>query len=43
MPLQRFWRDAHAAMNHASNVAEPMYEGYAKNLFGLPIPPSVRY
>ena len=42
-PLQRFWRDAHAAVNHASNVAEPMYEGYAKNLFGLPIPPSIRY
>jgi alkylation response protein AidB-like acyl-CoA dehydrogenase len=39
-PFQRFWRDAHAAMNHASNVADPIYEAYSSHLFGQPIPPT---
>jgi 3-hydroxy-9,10-secoandrosta-1,3,5(10)-triene-9,17-dione monooxygenase len=40
-PLQRFWRDLHAAMNHFSNVAEPIHEAYGLNVFGLPVPPTV--
>jgi 3-hydroxy-9,10-secoandrosta-1,3,5(10)-triene-9,17-dione monooxygenase len=39
-PFQRFWRDAHAAMNHACNVADPIYEAYTSHLFGQPIPPT---
>jgi 3-hydroxy-9,10-secoandrosta-1,3,5(10)-triene-9,17-dione monooxygenase len=39
-PFQRFWRDAHAAMNHAVNVADPVYLGWGNNLFGLPMPPN---
>jgi len=42
-PFQRFFRDMHAAMNHANNSAEPIYEGYGRNLFGLPVPPGIRY
>ena len=42
-PFQRFFRDMHAAMNHANNAAEPVYEGYGRNLFGLSIPPGIRY
>jgi 3-hydroxy-9,10-secoandrosta-1,3,5(10)-triene-9,17-dione monooxygenase len=34
-PLQRFWRDAHAGMNHISSYADPMYVAWARNLFGL--------
>jgi len=34
-PLQRFWRDAHAAMNHICNVADPMYTGWSNQQFGL--------
>lgn len=34
-PLQRFWRDMHAGMNHICNVAEPVYDSYGKHLFGL--------
>lgn len=34
-PLQRFWRDAHAAMNHICNVADPMYTSWSKEQFGL--------
>ncbi|MBO0843243.1 MAG: hydroxylase, partial [Nocardioides sp.] len=37
-PFQRFFRDLHAAQNHANNAAEPIYEGYGRNLFGLEIP-----
>jgi hypothetical protein len=33
----------HAAMNHANNAAELTYEGYGRNLFGLDVPPGVRY
>ncbi len=42
-PFQRFFRDMHAAMNHANNAAERTYEGYGRNLFGLSVPPGVRY
>lgn len=37
-PMQRFWRDVHAGMNHVCNVAEPMYVAYGNELFGAPIP-----
>ena len=42
-PFQRFFRDMHAAMNHANNAAEITYEGYGRNLFGLDVPAGVRY
>jgi alkylation response protein AidB-like acyl-CoA dehydrogenase len=42
-PFQRFFRDMHAAMNHANNTAEPIYEGYGRDLFGLPVPPGIRF
>ncbi|KIQ14163.1 acyl-CoA dehydrogenase family protein [Rhodococcus sp. MEB064] len=42
-PLQRFWRDMHASMNHVCNVAEPVYQAYGHNKFGQPIAPSVIY
>lgn len=42
-PFQRFFRDMHAAMNHANNAAELTYEGWGRNLFGLQIPPGIRY
>lgn len=41
-PLQRFWRDLHAARNHICNVAEPMYQAYGLSTFGLPVPPGIR-
>lgn len=34
-PMQRFWRDLHAGMNHVCNVADPMYQAYGLDLFGL--------
>jgi 3-hydroxy-9,10-secoandrosta-1,3,5(10)-triene-9,17-dione monooxygenase len=37
-PFQRYWRDAHAAMNHMTNTADPVYLGWGNNLFGLPMP-----
>lgn len=37
-PLQRFWRDIHAAMNHLCNVAEPLYANYGLSVFGHPVP-----
>jgi alkylation response protein AidB-like acyl-CoA dehydrogenase len=40
-PLQSFWRDLHAGMNHVCNVAEPVYQAYGLNLFGEPVPPGV--
>jgi len=40
-PLQAFWRDLHAGMNHVCNVAEPVYQAYGLNLFGQPIPKGV--
>ncbi|WP_435593483.1 hypothetical protein [Nocardia sp. bgisy118] len=33
-PFQRYWRDAHAAMNHLRNVADPIYQSYSSDLFG---------
>lgn len=42
-PFQRFFRDMHAAMNHANNTAEPIYEGYGRDLFGLPLPAGIRF
>lgn len=38
-PLQRFWRDLHAARNHLCNVAEPLYLAAGQCAFGLPVPP----
>jgi len=40
-PLQSFWRDLHAGMNHVCNVAEPVYQAYGLNLFGEPVPAGV--
>jgi alkylation response protein AidB-like acyl-CoA dehydrogenase len=37
-PFQRYWRDAHAAMNHMVNLADPVYLGWGNNLFGRPLP-----
>jgi alkylation response protein AidB-like acyl-CoA dehydrogenase len=42
-PFQRFWRDLHAGMNHINNAAGPVYEGYSRWAFGLPIPATLRY
>lgn len=39
-PLQRFWRDLHAGMNHICNVADPMYQAYGLDLFGFEPDPS---
>jgi 3-hydroxy-9,10-secoandrosta-1,3,5(10)-triene-9,17-dione monooxygenase len=41
-PIQRYWRDVHAAMNHIVNVADPMYQLYGASLFGNPLPPDLR-
>jgi 3-hydroxy-9,10-secoandrosta-1,3,5(10)-triene-9,17-dione monooxygenase len=37
-PIQRFWRDAHAARMHNSNVPEPILASYGALQFGLPVP-----
>ena len=37
--IQRFWRDAHAARMHNSNVPEPILASYGALQFGLPLPP----
>jgi alkylation response protein AidB-like acyl-CoA dehydrogenase len=37
-PMQRFWRDMHAAMGHVCNVAEPMYVGWGQEFFGGAVP-----
>ena len=42
-PMQRFWRDIHAAANHASNNADPIYQAYGLNTFGNPLPSSVLF
>ena len=34
-PIQRFWRDMHAGMNHICNVADPMYQAFGLDLFGF--------
>lgn len=36
--IQRFWRDAHAASLHNSNVAEPILSAYGAMRFGDPQP-----
>lgn len=41
--LQRCWRDIHAAMNHASNNADPIYQAYGLNTFGNQLPPTVLF
>jgi 3-hydroxy-9,10-secoandrosta-1,3,5(10)-triene-9,17-dione monooxygenase len=41
--LQRYWRDLHAALNHASNNADPIYQAYGLNLFGNPLPATVLF
>lgn len=38
-PLQRFWRDLHAGMNHICCVAPPMYLGWSRHTFGLDVDP----
>lgn len=40
-PLQRFWRDAHAARVHASNDPERAYIMYGEHTFGLPVTPGM--
>lgn len=42
-PLQRFWRDIHAAANHASNVADPVYQAYGLEFFGNELPKTVLF
>jgi alkylation response protein AidB-like acyl-CoA dehydrogenase len=41
-PLQRFWRDMHAGMNHIVNVAEPAYGNWALDYFGHELPAGAR-
>jgi alkylation response protein AidB-like acyl-CoA dehydrogenase len=41
LPLQQYWRDLHAGMNHICNVAEPIYQAYALSHFGEEIPPGI--
>jgi 3-hydroxy-9,10-secoandrosta-1,3,5(10)-triene-9,17-dione monooxygenase len=36
-PIQRFWRDAHAARMHNSNVPEPILTAYGAMRLGLPV------
>ena len=38
-PLQRFWRDMHAGMNHICSVAPPMYLAWSRDTFGLDVDP----
>jgi alkylation response protein AidB-like acyl-CoA dehydrogenase len=40
-PMQRFWRDMHAAMGHVCNVAEPMYVAFGQEFFGGQVPAGV--
>ncbi|GAA3685731.1 acyl-CoA dehydrogenase family protein [Arthrobacter ginkgonis] len=42
-PFQRYWRDAHAAMNHVCNIAEAIYQGYGQDTFGLEHDRSIFY
>lgn len=41
-PIQRFWLDAHVALGHGANVAEPIYEAYGTLTFGGKPDPKVR-
>ena len=36
--IQRFWRDAHAASLHNSNVAETILSAYGAQRLGIPQP-----
>ena len=38
-PLQRFWRDMHAGMNHICSVAPPMHLAWSRDTFGLEVDP----
>lgn len=40
--LQRWWRDASAALHHIQNQAGPIYQTYGLNLFGHDIPSWVK-
>jgi alkylation response protein AidB-like acyl-CoA dehydrogenase len=40
-PMQRFWRDMHAAMGHVCNVAEPMYLAWGQEFFQGKVPAGV--
>nr|ART39078.1 H503 [uncultured bacterium] len=40
-PMQRFWRDMHAGMNHVCNVAEPMYLAFGQEFFSGQVPAGV--
>ena len=41
-PLQRFWRDMHAGMNHIVNVAEPKFRNWTLFNYGLDLPPGTK-
>lgn len=41
-PLQRYWRDIHAGINHSANLAAPIYEGHSAVRFGDPLPSHIR-
>jgi alkylation response protein AidB-like acyl-CoA dehydrogenase len=41
-PLQRYWRDLHAGMNHIVNVAAPIYDADGRLRFGHPLPATLR-
>ena len=34
-PIQRFWRDVHAGLNHAIHIAGPVYQGYTAVSMGV--------
>ncbi len=40
-PMQRYWRDMHAGMNHVCNVAEPMHLAWGQEFFGGQTPAGV--
>ncbi|MEV6161662.1 acyl-CoA dehydrogenase family protein [Streptomyces sp. NPDC052052] len=40
-PQQRYWRDAHAALNHLCNVAPTIYVAYGTDLYGGQIAPGI--
>lgn len=42
-PLQRYWRDIHAAGNHSANLAQPIYAAHSAMRFGEPVPGNVRF
>lgn len=40
-PMQRYWRDLHAAMGHICNVAEPMHTAWGQEFFSGQVPAGV--